>query len=80
VEQYRGGVRQRLANGMDALGHDDYYNFNNQHFEDTPGAVLVPGDILVTRCVYANTVAQGQLGGNTKAATGQTVQGCESTE
>jgi hypothetical protein len=81
TEQWRRGVRVRAADGSDPLGAAPFYSFANQRFALAPGggAVLQPGDSLVTRCVYANTKAAGAAGGNTVAAAGGKVVGCEAT-
>lgn len=82
VEQYRGGVRVRdQATGKDALGSDQMYDFGNQRFLPVAAdASLLPGDELRVRCVWENSVAAGQAGGNRVAAAGRMVTGGESTE
>jgi hypothetical protein len=83
TEQWRGGMRVRATDGSgaDPLGSSPFYSFANQRFAPAPGggAVLRPGDTLVTRGVYENTRAAGAAGGNAAAAAGRPVVGCEAT-
>jgi hypothetical protein len=78
VETHRSGQRV-MVGGADQLGHDNAYSFGGQRFLPTPGATLEPGDLLLTRCIFTNTVAEGVAGGNTVAAAGKTVYGGEAT-
>lgn len=73
-----GSGRQRDAKGVDVLGHNDAWDFNYQAFTPT-SAHVVAGDKIVTTCIWTNTVAMGEQYGNSDAAAGKEVRGCEAT-
>jgi hypothetical protein len=82
TEQWRGSSRVLSSdgNGNDPLGNQPFYSFSNQQFVNLPvDSRLKPGDELITRCVYENTITAGKKDGNSVAASGKTVNGCEST-
>jgi hypothetical protein len=79
TEQWRGATRVRV-DGTDPLGTQPYYSFANQQFVDLPSnSILKAGDELITRCVYENTISAGKKDGNSVAAAGKAVVGCEAT-
>ena len=73
-----GGGRAYNAKGQDVLGHNDFWDFNYQAFWPTSANVKA-GDKVVTTCIWTNTVAMGTQYGNTDAAAGKEVRGCEAT-
>jgi len=80
TEQWRGATRVRALDGTDPLGTQPYYSFANQQFVDLPSnSILKAGDELITRCVYENTISAGKKDGNSVAAAGKAVVGCEAT-
>jgi len=80
TEQWRGSTRVRAPDGSDPLGTQPFYSFSNQQFVDLPSnSLLKPGDELITRCVYENTISAGKKDGNTVASAGKAVVGCEAT-
>ena len=84
TEQWRAGARIKLpaTEGgalTDPLGSSPFYDFGSQRFTDAPqDTTIVPGDALLSRFVFENTPAAGAQG-NTRAAAGLPVPGCEST-
>jgi hypothetical protein len=80
TEQWRNGVRLTV-NGTDSLGHLSNYDFNMQTITpvDPTRVTILPGDSIVTRCIFENTYQAGVLGNNPEAMANRTVTGGEST-
>ena len=73
-----GTGRQYDSKGVDVLGHNDAWDFNYQAFVPTSASVK-GGDVIKTTCIWTNTLAMGEQYGNTDAAAGKEVRGCEAT-